>query len=406
MLAYYYYHFYHICLDIFKQNDLKLISQKQGGIMYTINNLRMATKTSLKTIFVAVALASFGNAHAEESQPSFSTESWYAIGGSGLFYPDADLDAKDDTPGVHFRLGREVTENIDLQVGLSYFRAEEDSPAFDGGHYKQLNFSVDALYLLNRSQFRPFVLAGIGASNNKINYTISPGFTPTGKVTGSNTSFSGNVGLGFQYLFNDNLGIQADIRRVFSDVEVKTNQLSSSEGSTGSNQVNLGLVYRFGGKPAPVLEEPAAVVPVEKEVVKYVPSPAPPPVTYEKKIFSGNALFDLNSATLTETGKNRLKADIADKLNEHPEVTKVTIEGHTDRLGNQALNERLSLARAKAVENYLIGLNIDANRLEAVGKSSSEPIVDCPGARSQRVIDCLQPNRRVEIVFETTRIVQ
>lgn len=374
--------------------------------MYTTKKLKMARKSSLKTILVAVALASFGSAHANESQPSFSTDSWYAIGGSGLFYPDADLDAKDDTPGVHFRLGREATENIDIQVGISYFRAEEDSPAFDGGHYKQLNFSVDALYLLNRSQFRPFVLAGIGASNNKINYTISPGFSPTGKVTGSNTSFSGNVGLGFQYLFNDNFGIQTDIRRVFSDVEVKTSELSSSDGSTASNQINLGLVYRFGGKPAPKLEAPVAPAPIEKEVVKYVPSPAPPPVTYEKQIFSGNALFDLNSATLTETGKNRLKADIADKLNEHPEVTKVTIEGHTDRLGSQELNDRLSLARAKAVENYLIGLNIDASRLEAVGKSSSEPIVDCPGERSQKVIECLQPNRRVEILFETTRVIQ
>jgi hypothetical protein len=50
----------------------------------------------------------------------FSTEPWYAIGGSGLFYPDAALGAKDDTSNVDFRLGKEVTDNIDIQACFPY----------------------------------------------------------------------------------------------------------------------------------------------------------------------------------------------------------------------------------------------------------------------------------------------
>lgn len=378
--------------------------------MLTFKKLMLANKKALHVALVTTTLVSFGHAYAAEKIP-FSTESWYVIGGSGLFYPDADLDAKEDTPGVHFRLGTEVTENIDIQAGLSYNRVKEDSPSFSSGHYKQLNFTADALYLLNRDKFRPFLLAGVGAANNKVNYNIAPGYTPPGKVTGSNTSFAGNVGIGFQYLFNDKLGIQADFRRIFSDVEVGTSELNPSKGSTANNQLNFGLLYRFGGNPAKIVAPEPIPAPVEKvvEVVKYLPAPvvAPPaPLVFEKQTFSGSALFALNSDALSETGKYELKTKIANKMVEHPEVTSVIIEGHTDRLGNKQLNDRLALSRANAVKEYLVSQGVAENRLRAIGKGSDDPVVSCSGARSKKVIDCLQPNRRVVIAIETQKLLQ
>lgn len=378
--------------------------------MLTFKKLMLANKKALNVALTATTLMSFGHAYAADTTP-FSTESWYAIGGSGLFYPDADLDAKDDTPGVHFRLGKEVTDNIDIQAGVSYNRVREDSPSFSGGHYKQLNFTVDALYLLSRDKFRPFLLAGIGASNNKVNYDIAPGFTPTGKVTGSNTSFAGNVGLGFQYLLNDKLGIQADFRRIFSDVEVGTSELSHSKGSTANNQLNFGLLYRFGGKPAIVAVPEPVAAPVEKivEVIKYEPAPVvppPAPLVFEKQTFNGSALFALNSDALSETGKYELKTKIANKMLEYPEVVSVTIEGHTDRLGSKQLNDRLSLSRANTVKGYLVNQGVAESRLYTIGKGSSDPIVNCSGTRSKKVIDCLQPNRRVVIAIETQKLLQ
>lgn len=380
--------------------------------MFTLKRLMLANKNALHIALTTTMLTSFGHVFAADI-PSFSTESWYVIGGSGLFYPDADLDARDDTLGVHFRLGKEITDNVDLQAGFSYNKSREDSPSFNDGHYKQLNFTVDALYLLTRDKFRPFLLAGIGAANNKINYNISPGFTPTGKVAGSNTSFAGNVGLGFQYLINDKLGLQADFRRVFSDVEVGTSQLSTSNGSSANNQLNFGLLYRFGGKPPviPVAEPIATPTPVEKvvEVIKYVPAPAatpPAPLVFEKQTFSGSALFALNSDELSKVGKYELKTKIANKMLEHPEVTSVIIEGHTDRLGNNQLNDKLSLSRANVVKEYLISQGVADGRLRTIGKGSTDPIVNCPGIRSKEVIDCLQPNRRVVIAIETQKLLQ
>jgi OOP family OmpA-OmpF porin len=60
-------------------------------------------------------------------------------------------------------------------------------------------------------------------------------------------------------------------------------------------------------------------------------------------------------------------------LDENPTV-RVTIEGHTDSIGTEAYNLRLSQRRANAVVRYLVSKGIAADRLEAVGKGESEPV--------------------------------
>ncbi|HEY8355064.1 MAG TPA: outer membrane beta-barrel protein [Methylophilaceae bacterium] len=362
----------------------------------------MKTKLASVAVTAGLALLTCGIAGAED-QHGFSTESWYAIGGASLLYPDTDLDASNDSPGLHLRLGRELTENIDLQIGFSYHKADEDHHSFDGGDYKQFNLTADALYVFSRDKFRPFVLAGIGASNNRISYSIAPGYLPAGKVSGSETSLAGNFGVGFQYLFNDQFGLQADFRRIISKAEAKTSEMSV-DGTIANNLLNIGLLYRFGGKPAAIPEpkqEPVAQEPqvVERivEVEKIVPAE---PQKIETHTFFASALFELNEYKLSEEGKNILKTQIAQKLLENKALGDVTIEGHTDRLGTDAINEQLSLRRANAVRDFLISQGVDGSRLKTIGKSSSEPLVFCEGPRSERVIKCLQPNRRVVVQIE------
>ena len=333
----------------------------------------------------------------------FSVESWYGVIGGNLFYPDGDLDASDDSPGLHLRLGKELTENIDIQVGLSYNQADEDSASFSSGKYKQFNLTADALYMFSRERFRPFILAGIGASNNRVSYNIAPGFTPSGKVSGSETSLAANFGVGLQYLFNDQFGFQADFRRIISRAEAKTSELGV-DGTIANNQLNLGLIYRFGGKPPTPIEKTEAVPPepqyVEKivEVEKLVPAK---PEKIETHTFFASALFELNDHKLSDEGKHILKTQIAQKLLTDNLDGQVVIEGHTDRLGSDELNQTLSLRRAQTVANYLSSLGVNESRLSTVGKASTEPLVTCDGPRSQKVIDCLQPNRRVVVQIET-----
>jgi OOP family OmpA-OmpF porin len=86
----------------------------------------------------------------------------------------------------------------------------------------------------------------------------------------------------------------------------------------------------------------------------------------------------------------------------------ISVEGHTDRLGTTAYNDRLSQRRAEAVKDYLVSADgIEGSRINAVAKGESDPVTkaeDCKGSKpSARLIACLQPDRRVEIEVTGTR---
>jgi len=86
----------------------------------------------------------------------------------------------------------------------------------------------------------------------------------------------------------------------------------------------------------------------------------------------------------------------------------ITVEGHTDRLGSPAYNQKLSLQRAESVKSYLVTPGgIDAAKISAVGKGESVPVTkpgECKGNKpSPKLIACLQPDRRVEVEVIGTR---
>ena len=79
-------------------------------------------------------------------------------------------------------------------------------------------------------------------------------------------------------------------------------------------------------------------------------------------------------------------------LTQHPEL-KLTIEGHTDNVGNAAANQTLSEKRAAAVKQFIIAnYHIDASRLASQGLGASKPAVPNTTAEGR------QQNRRVELV--------
>ena len=83
------------------------------------------------------------------------------------------------------------------------------------------------------------------------------------------------------------------------------------------------------------------------------------------------AQFEQGSAELNDDAKLALH-DLAKVLNQHPELV-ILIEGHTSAEGDVALNQRLSEERAQAAADFLINREkIDASRVNAVGKGSSE----------------------------------
>lgn len=101
--------------------------------------------------------------------------------------------------------------------------------------------------------------------------------------------------------------------------------------------------------------------------------------------------------SLQAEGQRQLSA-IAGKLLSTPNIGKIVISGHADQLGDSRSNLRVSQQRADTIKTYLIGKGVPARLLEAVGEGSSKPLVKCdPQLARADLIQCLEPNRRVEI---------
>ena len=137
-----------------------------------------------------------------------------------------------------------------------------------------------------------------------------------------------------------------------------------------------------------------AVVEVEKEVEKVVE--VEKIVEVEKLVYVDKieeieknfnaATFIAGKADLSDDAKFVLH-DLAKEMQKFPDV-KLRIVGHTSAEGDPAFNQKLSQARAQAAVDFLVGRGVDASRLEAVGKGSSEPLdVNNPEA-----------NRRTEFI--------
>lgn len=106
----------------------------------------------------------------------------------------------------------------------------------------------------------------------------------------------------------------------------------------------------------------------------------------------GAVLFASGKSTLLPIAQDKL-AKVAEVLQQQPPDKRITVEGHTDSIGTESANMRLSQARADSVRDFLISHGVESSRIVAVGKGESTPIATnkTPEGRAN--------NRRVEIVI-------
>ena len=139
--------------------------------------------------------------------------------------------------------------------------------------------------------------------------------------------------------------------------------------------------------PAPVVPAPAPVV--------VVPVPVVVAPTSEKVSFAADAFFDFDKATLKPEGKAKLDELTAQLGGINLEV--IIAVGHTDSVGTDAYNQKLSVRRADAVKAYLVSKGVESNRVYTEGKGEKQPVADNKTAEGRA------KNRRVEIEVVGTR---
>jgi OOP family OmpA-OmpF porin len=167
-----------------------------------------------------------------------------------------------------------------------------------------------------------------------------------------------------------------------------------------------GLCWRTGfWTPAAAANDPAGcacdkdLLPKEKCEPKK-PAVAAAPVAKAITI-SAKELFDYNKAVLKPEGKAAIDREVVAKLKDVGPIKQVLVTGHTDRLGAQQYNQKLSEKRAEVVKGYLISKGLPANKIETMGAGKTQPATGVPKCDDKlpkkKLVECLAPHRRVTI---------
>ena len=187
-----------------------------------------------------------------------------------------------------------------------------------------------------------------------------------------------------------------------TDGTVKSGVYNGTKGMAGN------LCYRTGYW-APSM----ATIECDPDLVPKAPPPPPPPAPapapqVQKITLASKALFDFDKYNLKPEGKAAIDSEILSKLAQVQKLELVLVTGHTDRIGTQQYNQKLSERRADAVRDYLVSKGVPKDKIETLGMGKTQPIpgVVCNMKMSKELIACLAPNRRVEVEVKGEIIVK
>ncbi|MGV3571258.1 MAG: outer membrane beta-barrel protein [Ramlibacter sp.] len=356
---------------------------------------------------------------------------WYAGGALGATAATIDDDRivrglaaqglatsslSDDERDMGYKLfgGYQVNRNFGIEAGWfdlgeMGYRATTTPPGTLRGDVKVRGFNLDAVGTLPLTD-RLSLLGRVGVAQVRTRGS----FAATGAVTNpyggtrrSATDTGLKLGAGLSWRLAEAWEVRGEYERL---------RIDDSVGNRGHvDMLSLGLVYRFGGSPpAPRAAAPApafvAAAPAPAPAPMVIPAPAPMPAPVVRPAptrvhFSADALFGFDESTLRPEGARELDA-FAGQLR-GVEYDKVSVTGHTDRLGPAAYNERLSRQRAESVGAHLVRAGVPAAKLSTSGAGETAPVTASGACKGQRptaaLRACLQPDRRVEVEVDGLR---
>jgi len=318
---------------------------------------------------------------------------WYLGAKAGGNFIDRDTNVAKFAPGssvlgtVHYsdgyigalQLGYGFNNGFRIELeGADRYNGVHAISGFGGGRGAMRSYAlmINGLYEVPVDfMLKPYLGFGIGAATYAPDHIRGDRMPYPGYFGGDRTDIAYQGIAGVAYNFNDNLAMMLEYR-YFDRPEMHPSGIRTDYQSQSAL---IGVRYSFG---APARQEVA-------QAQSYVPppaAPAPAPAPRNYLVF-----FDFNKSELSAQAVQIV--DQAAKNANEARVTQIEVTGHTDTVGSDAYNMRLSRRRAESVASELEKDGVPANEIAIFAKGKRDLLVPTgDGVREPQ-------NRRVQIVF-------
>ncbi|MCX8712530.1 porin OmpA [Gilliamella sp. B3464] len=162
---------------------------------------------------------------------------------------------------------------------------------------------------------------------------------------------------------------------------------TKSDASPDSGLLTLGITYRLG---SPAVAAPEVEVKTQEN----------------RYVLNEDVLFAYAKADLKPEGRQALDNLLTSLVKINPTQSAIVVIGHTDRIGSDSYNQKLSEQRAHSVMKYLVEKGVPADLISARGMGKSQPVTGtkCNALRGADLKACLAPDRRVEIEVKARNV--
>ena len=335
-------------------------------------------KILLSTVACATMMLAANSDYKYEITPTF-----------GGVYTEGNLGLDRNYANGGLSLGFNQFDSFIDQVELGFLRSIEDvnyeGSNSDTGVTRVFTNFIKEYDLTSDVSLYTLVGAGVEIFDNEAN--------------GNEDGLFGNYGAGIKYKIADQFALKFDVRHLI-------------EADHGDNNLlyNIGFAVPFGevAKAAPVVEKAAPVVekvapveaPKDSDGDGVIDSLDECPNTMAKAkvdsvgcmtLVNLNINFDTNSSVIKDSYNSRI-VEFANMMKANPKL-KATIGAHTDSVGSDAYNQKLSERRAASTVEALKALKVDPSKITAVGYGETKPVA------TNATVEGKAQNRRVEAVM-------